>query len=252
MSLAVPEETRSLPWRYGHQRSGSGWAHPHFRPAGLTAILDRLWEAVRTAVVFDTFLAVLVCSVAFGALPQDSESPTEVVRATVTEVLRILKDPALKDPAKLMPRRRMLEVVIATRFDYAEMSKRALAAYWTPLTNEQRAEFVNLFKAFLSDRYAGKIEGYSGEQVVYLGERLEGQFAEVRTKLLSGKVEIPMDYRLMNQAGRWYAYDIIADGVSLVKNYRSQFEKIIRSDSYEELVQRLRDRTVVEEKKAKQ
>lgn len=241
-----------MPWRYGQQRSGSGWARPPFRPAGLTAILDRLWEAVRAAVVFDTFLVVLVCSVAFGALPQDSESPTEVVRATVTEVLRILKDPALKDPAKLMPRRRMLEDVIATRFDYAEMSKRALAAYWTPLTNEQRAEFVNLFKAFLSDRYAGKIEGYSGEQVVYLGERLEGQFAEVRTKLVSGKVEIPMDYRLMNQAGRWNAYDIIADGVSLVKNYRSQFEKIIRSDSYEELVQRLRDRTVVEEKKAKQ
>jgi len=146
----------------------------------------------------------------------------------------------------------MLEDVIATRFDYAEMSKRALAAYWTPLTNEQRAEFVSLFKISLSDRYAEKIEGYSGEQVEYLSERLEGQYAEVRTTLVSSKVEIPMDYRLINKAGRWYAYDIIADGVSLVKNYRSQFVKIIRSDSYEELVQRLRHRTLAEEKKVKQ
>jgi phospholipid transport system substrate-binding protein len=195
------------------------------------------------------FLVVLACSVAFGSSDQPLESPTEVVRATMTEVFRILEDPKLKDPAKLIPRRHMLEEVIGSRFDYAEMSKRALAAYWTPLTNEQRAEFVNLFKAFLSDRYAGKIEGYSGEQVEYLSERLEGPYAEVRTKLVSSKVEIPMDYRLINKAGRWYAYDIIADGVSLVRNYRSQFEKIIRSDSYDELVKRLRDRTVVEEKK---
>ena len=96
-------------------------------------------------------------------MSQPTESPTEVVRATLTEVFRILEDPKLKDPAKLMPRRRMLEQVIGERFDYAEMSKRALAANWTPLTNDQRAEFVELFKAFLSDRYAGKIEGYSGD-----------------------------------------------------------------------------------------
>jgi len=166
-------------------------------------------------------------------------------------VFRILDDPKLKSPDKLLPRRRMLEDVIASRFDYAEMSKRTLAANWTPLTNEQRAEFVELFKAFLSDRYAGKIEGYSGERTEYLSERLEGQYAEVRTKLVSSKTEISMDYRLMNKAGRWYAYDIIADGVSLVKNYRSQFDKIIRSDSYEELLRRLRDRNVVEEKKEK-
>jgi phospholipid transport system substrate-binding protein len=187
--------------------------------------------------------------IASGASSQPTESPTEVVRATLTEVFRILEDPKLKDPAKLLPRRRMLEDVIASRFDYAEMSKRSLAANWTPLTNDQRAEFVELFKTFLSDRYAGKIEGYTGERTEYLSERLEGSYAEVRTRLVSSKTEIPMDYRLMNKAGRWYAYDIIADGVSLVKNYRSQFDKIIRSDSYDELVKRLRNRTVAEEKK---
>ncbi|MGA6828783.1 MlaC/ttg2D family ABC transporter substrate-binding protein [Nitrospira sp. NS4] len=205
----------------------------------------------RATVALLCLLLASAYALAFGATIQPTEAPTEVVRATLTEVFRILEDPKLKDPAKLMPRRRLLEEVIAARFDYAEMSKRALAAHWAPLSNDQRAEFVELFKAFLSDRYAGKIEGYSGEKVAYLSERLEGPYAEVRTKLVSSKVEIPMDYRLINKAGRWYAYDIIADGVSLVKNYRSQFDKIIRSDSYEELVTRLHNRTMVEEKKEK-
>lgn len=185
-----------------------------------------------------------------GTLGFAAESPTEVVRTTINEVMRILNDDSLKSSAKLLPRRRLLEQVIAQRFDYAEMSKRALAANWTPLTNEQRDEFVDLFKGFLSDRYASKIEGYSGEQVEYLGERLDGQYAEVRTKLRSSKVEIPMDYRLINKGGRWYAYDIVVDGISLVKNYRSQFDKIIRSGSYKELVRRLQNRTVGEEKKS--
>jgi len=195
-------------------------------------------------------LIVLGLSLFVGTLGFAAESPTEVVRTTINEVIRILNDDSLKSPAKLLPRRRLLEQVIAQRFDYAEMSKRALAVHWTPLTKEQRDEFVDLFKGFLSDRYASKIEGYAGEQADYLGERLDGQYAEVRTKLRSSKVEIPMDYRLINKGGRWYAYDIIVDGISLVKNYRSQFDKIIRSGSYEEVVRRLQNSTVGEDKKS--
>jgi phospholipid transport system substrate-binding protein len=199
-------------------------------------------------------LAAVGGLLAVAALPLSlslagQETPTEAVRATLDEVIRILEDPKLKDPAKLLPRRRMLEEVIATRFDYAEMSKRSLGAYWIPLSPAERVEFVELFKSFLSDRYAEKIEGYSGEQVLYLSERIEGNYAEVRTELRSKKVEIPMDYRLFLKEGRWHAYDIVADGVSLVKNYRSQFQKIIRADSYSELLRRLRDRTVTDERK---
>jgi len=195
------------------------------------------------------FLVVLACSLAFSSPGQASEIPTEVVRSTLTKVFRILEDEALKDPAKLIPRRHMLEEIIASHFDYAEMSKRALAAHWVPLTAGEQTEFVELFKSFLSDRYAEKIEGYSGEQVSYLSERIEGNYAEVRTKLRSSKVEIPMDYRLHGKDGTWHAYDLIVDGVSLVKNYRSQFEKIIRSDSYQELVRQLQARTVLEDRK---
>jgi phospholipid transport system substrate-binding protein len=199
------------------------------------------------AFAFSLSFFVLTCSVVFSSPGHASESPTEAVRSTLTEVFRILEDEKLKDPAKLIPRRHMLEEVIASHFDYEEMSKRALAAHWVPLTTGERTEFVELFKSFLSDRYAEKIEGYSGENVGYLSERIEGNYAEVRTKLRSSKVEIPMDYRLHMRDGTWHAYDLVVDGVSLVKNYRSQFEKIIHSDSYQELVRRLRARTVGED-----
>lgn len=173
-----------------------------------------------------------------------AESPTEVVRTTVNEVIRTVEDKRLQQQDQQQARRRILEQVVAERFDYAEMSKRTLGSQWTSLTTEQRDEFVGLFKAFLSDRYASKIEDYSGEEVHYLAERIEGQYAEVRTKLVSNKVSVPLDYRLIKKAEKWYAYDIIADGVSLVKNYRSQFTKIIHDASYAELVRRLRERSL--------
>jgi phospholipid transport system substrate-binding protein len=198
-----------------------------------------------TALTLPLLFTALTYCIAFGSSSQVTESPTEAVRSTLTEVFRILEDETLKDPAKLIPRRHMLEEAIASHFDYTEMSKRALAAYWVPLTANERSEFVELFKSFLSDRYAEKIESYSGEQVAYLSERIEkNDYAEVRTELRSTKIGIPMDYRLHKKDGTWHAYDLVVDGVSLVKNYRSQFEKIIRSDSYQELVRRLRARTV--------
>jgi phospholipid transport system substrate-binding protein len=197
--------------------------------------------------------SLFVVSYAIGVATAEEkrESPTEAVQATLTEVFRILEDPKLKGPAQQARRRQLLEESIGRRFDYGEMSKRTLASHWSRLTDDERTQFVAVFKGFLSDRYAGKIEGYSGEKVQYLGERLEGQYAEVRTKLVSSKVEYPMDYRLINKAGRWHAYDIVADGVSLVRNYRSQFDKILKTGSYEELVSRLQNRSVPEAPKEK-
>jgi phospholipid transport system substrate-binding protein len=134
----------------------------------------------------------------------------------------------------------MLEGTIGARFSYEEMSKRALGAHWSKLNPAQKQEFVELFKKLLSSSYAGKIEGYSGEQVSYLNERLQDGYAEVRTRVVSGKTEIPLDYRLLQIDGDWRVYDVVVDGVSLVSNYRGQFAKILRTSSYEELVDRLR------------
>ena len=222
--------------------------HASFHPVASRRIHN---GPAAACVLSASLLLVAPCPIALGAGEENAESPTEAVRATLTEVFRILEDPELKNPAQASRRRHMLEDTIARRFDYREMSKRALASHWSRLTDEERTEFVNVFKGFLSDRYAGKIEGYSGEKIHYLSERREGEYAEVRTKLISSKVEYPRDYRMINKAGHWYAYDIIADGVSLVRNYRSQFDKIMRSESYEELIKRLRNRTVAEETKKK-
>ncbi|ULA67012.1 MAG: ABC transporter substrate-binding protein [Nitrospira sp.] len=174
--------------------------------------------------------------------------PTAVVRATLDTVFHILDDQQLKAPGQLTHRRRLLEEVIGERFDYEEMSKRTLAAHWKPLTQSERQEFVQLFKAFLSDQYAARIEGYAGERVLYLSERTVDGYAEVRTRLVSDKLDFPMDYRLTNKDGTWYAYDVIVDGVSLVMNYRSQFTKIIAESSFQELLRRLRERRVTAEK----
>lgn len=191
-----------------------------------------------------------------SAVPVSSqvlENPTEAVRETVTKILRILDDPALKKPGKSEQRRRLLEEIAADRFDYAEMSKRVLGSYWKPLTEAQRKEFVEAYKSFLSDKYAGRIEDYTGrkQEAGYLSERTEGSYAEVRTELRSDKLTLPMDYRLLFHDNRWQAYDIIIDGVSLVSNYRSQFQKIIRESSHEELVKRLRERTAIDDSKPK-
>src|SRR5688572_24019792 len=206
---------------------------------------------VVAALTLTASLFVVPHAIGVGTAEEKGESPTEAVQGTLTEVFRILEDPKLREPAQQARRRHMLEESIGRRFDYGEMSKRTLASHWSRLTDDERTQFVTVFKGFLSDRYAGKIEGYSGEKVQYLSERVEGQYAEVRTRLVSSKVDIPMDYRLINKGGRWHAYDIIADGISLVKNYRSQFEKIIRSESYEQLTVRLRNGTVGGDKKEK-
>ncbi len=112
--------------------------------------------------------------------------------------------PLPEKPAKQVQRRRMLEEIAADRFDYAEMSKRVLGTHWKPLTEIQRKEFVEVYKSFLSDKYAGRIEDYTGRkhEVSYLTERIEGSYAEVRTELRSDKTTLPMDYRLLLKEGR--------------------------------------------------
>ncbi|MGH7250493.1 MAG: MlaC/ttg2D family ABC transporter substrate-binding protein [Nitrospiraceae bacterium] len=178
-----------------------------------------------------------------GASAEPGAAATEAVRTTINEMIRILKDAELKKPGRAEERRRLLEQVIGDRFNYDEMARRALGAQWNKLSDTERQEFVDVFKRLLSSSYADKIEGYSGEQVHYLNERLEADYAEVRTKVASDKTEIPLDYRLLNKSGNWRVYDVVVDGVSLVNNYRSQFTKIIRESSYADLLEKLREKS---------
>jgi len=186
-------------------------------------------------------LAVVV--VGLSVVPGYAGAPTEAMKATVDEVLRIVRDQDLKQKGKADERRQQLEKVVEARFDYTEMSRRALGAPWKQLTDQQKQEFVDLFRTLLTNSYADKIETYSGEGVQYLNERTEKEYAEVRTKVLSGKTEIPLDYRLINKAEDWRVYDVVVDNISLVNNYRGQFTKILRASSYSDLVDQLRKKS---------
>lgn len=177
------------------------------------------------------------------AAPCYAGAPTDMMKATVDEVLRIVRDHDLKQPNKADERRQMLERAIGARFDYQEMSRRALGAPWNTLSDKEKQEFVDLFRTLLTNSYSDKIETYSGEGVQFLNERTEKEYAEVRTKVLSGKTEIPLDYRLINKVDDWRVYDVVVDGISLVNNYRGQFAKIIKSSSYVDLVEQLRKKS---------
>jgi len=175
--------------------------------------------------------------------PAVAGGATEAMKSTIDEVLKIIQDKELKQPGKAEERRQRLEQVVGNRFDYQEMSRRALGAPWNGLSDQDKQEFVSLFKTLLTNSYSDKVETYSGEGVQYLNERTEKDYAEVRTKVLSGKTEIPLDYRLLNKGVDWRVYDVVVDGVSLVSNYRGQFSKILRSSNYADLVDQLRKKS---------
>ena len=168
---------------------------------------------------------------------------TEAMKSTIDETLKIVQDKELKQSGKAEERRRRLEQVVGDRFDYQEMSRRALGAPWNTLSDKDKEEFVALFRTLLINSYADKIESYSGEGVQYLNERTEKDYAEVRTKVLTGKIEIPLDYRLLNKGDDWRVYDVVVDGVSLVNNYRGQFSKILRSSTFADLLDQLRKKS---------
>lgn len=191
--------------------------------------------------VFRVFLAVIL--VGLTVVPGYAGAPTDAMKATIDEILRIVREKELKQPGKAEERRQQLEKVVGARFDYQEMSRRALGAPWNTLSDQEKQEFVGLFRTVLTNSYADKVETYSGEGVQYLNERTEKDYAEVRTKVLSGKTEIPLDYRLINKAEDWRVYDVVVDGVSLVNNYRGQFTKILRASSYSDLVDQLRKKS---------
>jgi len=201
-----------------------------------------IWRS-RCGIVSQAALVLYLCAAVEAV---ELPSPTGAVKLTVDAVIGILTDQVLAQPQQHERRRRLLETTVGRRFDYREISRRALGRQWSRISESERHEFVELFQAFLADRYADRIEEYVNEAVEYLEERQENGWAEVRTRLVSDKINLPVDYRLFVKTGDWFVYDVVIDGVSLVKNYRSQFRAIIQKSSYAELVHRLRDKTIAD------
>ena len=173
------------------------------------------------------------------------QTATESVKSTIDEVIHILNSEELTQPGRLVERRQKIEQVIRQRVSYEDMAKRALGRPWIELTNTERQEFVALFVQLLRDTFACRIDNYADEQVLYLSEQREENFAEVRTKLSGLKVDTLLDFRLADKVGHWYVYDVIIDGAGIVGNYHAQFSSIIRDHSYGELVNKMKEKTLM-------
>lgn len=173
--------------------------------------------------------------------PADPGTPLHTVQSAVASVLDIVGRPGLQGSANLVARRTLLRSVTGDFFDFPEMAQRSLGYHRATPSERQRAEFVALFKELLERSYMTTIENYSGETIVYLGETIEGDHATVRSRIVTTKrAEISVDYRLYRSAGRWVTVDVVLENVSLVANYRQQFDRVIRTTSFATLLGRMR------------
>jgi phospholipid transport system substrate-binding protein len=167
------------------------------------------------------------------------------VRQTSDQVIKILEDPALQGAAKQAERQERLHKVSEQAFDWKEMAQRALARHWRERTPEQQQEFVQLFRDLVEQTYMQRIESAIQEKqdIQYLGEQVDGSRAVVKTSVVTkNNQQVPIDYRLRKTDGGWKIYDVLAENISLVNNYRTQFNSIISSSSYNTLVEKMKAR----------
>jgi phospholipid transport system substrate-binding protein len=179
-----------------------------------------------------------------AATATSTATPQEVVKGAVARVVAIVEDDELARPANFDKRRAELRRVANDLFDFAEMGRRALGRHWADRTQQEREEFVRLFTAVLDRSYVGKLESYSGEKIVFYGESIDGDYAIVRSKIISRKTEVPVEYRLYRAGQQWAVYDVLFEGVSFVATYRSQLNRIIQTTSFAQLLAKMRQKEV--------
>jgi len=192
----------------------------------------------------------------FAAATASAASPREVVQRAVIRVVEVLDVGGQASPRERggllgaissVRRRAQIRTIADELFDFEEVARRALSVHWAARTAAERSEFVGLFTDLLERAYIGRIEGYAGEKIVYPAEKIDGDYAIVRSRIVPKRRSVDarvhdtgLEYRMLRKDGRWKVYDVIIDGVSFVSTYRSQFDRIIKSSSYANLVDRLR------------
>jgi phospholipid transport system substrate-binding protein len=172
--------------------------------------------------------------------PAEAGAPTDQLQQRVDEVIRVLDDPSTKD--RPTQRHAAVRKIAENIFDYPDTARRALGPHWSARTPEEQREFVAVFADLLDRAYLSRIDLYQGEKVRYTDETVDGDQATVKTTLVTPKgTSIPVDYRMHRVKDQWLVYDVVIEGVSLVANYRTQFNRIVRTESYAALVQKMRD-----------
>ena len=186
-------------------------------------------------VVISLMINLTVASVCFAG-----SEITNKLKNTINKVISTLKDEALKND--LPARRAILRNTINDQFNYRQMVMRSLAKNWDVRSAEEQQLFIALFKSLLENSYANKLESFSDEKINYLDEVVKGEYALVKTEVVRKATTVGVDYKLVRENGVWQVYDFVIEGVSMVRNYRAQFTKIIHKHSYEVLVQKLTDK----------
>ncbi len=173
--------------------------------------------------------------------PAWAVTPTEQLKGSIDKIIPILEDPTLKGDAKIKERRAAIRRVANDVFDFSESAKRCLGPHWERRTEQERQEFARLLGDLLERAFASRLEQYGGERIQYIGESVDGDLATVKTTIITKSgAELPVDYQVLRRGDRWFVYDVRIEGVSLMSNYRVQFNKIIQTSSYEDLVRRLK------------
>jgi len=163
------------------------------------------------------------------------------IREAIEQGIAVVKNPKLAGKGMQAERRTRLREAVAPYFDFQEMAKRSLGIYWKDRSPSEREEFIRLYQELLENSYAGKIESYQGEKIVYGKETVDPPYAVVRTGIVTMKgEEIPVNYLLLQEGNRWRIYDVVIERISLVNNYRSQFGSILQKSSFPELIRKLK------------
>ena len=165
------------------------------------------------------------------------------IRETSDRLLAVLNDESLQGPEREAERNRILRGIIAERFDWEEFSRRALARHWRDQTNEDRQEFVSLFSSLLEQTYKDQVAKHDVNEILYDAEEMDGNYGQVRVRIVTSEnKEYPVNYRVMMKNNEWFVYDVSVEGISLVSNYRVQFRDILRNQSFQDLLQRLKEK----------
>ncbi len=189
--------------------------------------------------------ALMIFFFIMAASPARATAPGDQIRETINKILEVLKDPSLKPDDKKEERLGRLKELIEPQFDFFEMAKRSLGAYWQRRNPEERNEFVRLFTELLETSYIDSIDSYNGEKVDIKSEKQDKDYAEVDTKIVTKKgEEVSVNYKLTAANGGWKVYDVVIENISLVNNYRSQFSRVIAQSSYEDLMHKLKQKEV--------
>jgi phospholipid transport system substrate-binding protein len=189
-------------------------------------------------------LTLMVACAALVTRPAMAGAPLEQLKTQVDRVLKVLDDSELRREGRVKERAAAVRKIANEIFDFGETARRSLGRHWQARTAAEQTEFVELFSDLLERSYLSKIELYGGEKIQYLNDTIEnGDQAKVLTKIVTRQgTEIPIEYRMHKKGDRWLVYDVIIEGVSLVSNYRKQFNKIIQTSSYQELLKKMKSK----------